>query len=131
MDTHLRVPRVFNSMAAGRRLAVRAAILQALLLLGLALLLLPLGWRYAAALLLGGLALTLGQALVAWRGLGMVAPAAVPALFRIIAGLVMKWALVLAALVLGMAVWHLPPLALIGGILAAELAFVLAAATRI
>jgi ATP synthase protein I len=118
-------------MAAGRRLARRAAILQLLLLTGLALLLLPLGWRFSAALLLGGLALTLGQALVAWRGLGATAPAAGSALLRIIAGLVMKWALVLAALVLGMAVWQLPPLALIGGIAAAGLAFMLAAATRI
>lgn len=84
----------------------------------------------AAAAGLGGGLMALGTAVAGWRGFSRAAPAAGDALWRLVSGLLAKWLVVLVGLLLGLAVWRLPPLLLLAGLFAGELAFVLAAAKR-
>ena len=86
---------------------------------------------HALAALLGGGALALGGWLSAWVAWGGQVPAAAGiALARVIAGLLFKWLVLIAALVLGMAIWRLPPVSLVAGVLVARVAQVLAMLRR-
>ena len=122
---------MLNSVTHGRQQARKALLAQVLAVAVVALALLAASPAHALAAALGGGALALGGWLSAWVALGGQTPAAAGlALGRLVTGLVLKWALLLAALLLGLAVWRLPPAALVGGVLVALLAQVLAMLRR-
>ncbi|MFN3841860.1 MAG: hypothetical protein ACK4RW_01170 [Rehaibacterium terrae] len=117
-------------MAAGKRLTRRCVLAQLAVAAGLGLLFWPWSAPAALAAALGGGVMAAGTAVAGWRGFSRAAPAAGDALWRLVGGLLIKWLVVLLGLLLGLALWLLPPLPLLAGLLAAELAFVLAAARR-
>ncbi len=122
---------MLNTVIHGRQQARKELLAHVLAVAVVALALLAASPAHALAAALGGGALALGGWLSAWVALGGQTPAAAGlALGRLVTGLVLKWALLLAALLLGLAVWHLPPAALVGGVLVALLAQVLAMLRR-
>lgn len=117
-----------NPVAAGRRLAQRAALFQGVAVLATVLAFSFLSGRAALAALLGGGALVAGAALAAWRSLGGgVAPAGA-VMARMFVGLALKWLLVFAALLAGLVAWRLPALPLLAGVVVALVAQFVAAA---
>lgn len=120
-----------NSVAAGRRLARRAALFQAAAVLATALACLYLGPDAAVAALLGGGAMLVGTAVSAWRSLGGGVASARVVMVRMFVGLVLKWLVVIVALVLGLVVWRLPALPLLTGLLVALAASFVAAVARV
>lgn len=117
-------------MAAGRRLTQRCVQAQLAVAVVLGLLFWLGSTQAALAAALGGGLMAAGTAMAGWRGFSRAAPAASDALWRLVGGLLIKWLVVLLGLLLGLALWRLPPLPLLAGLLAGELAFVLAAAKR-
>lgn len=113
-------------MSAGRRLALRATVFQAGATALAALALLPHGMPSALGALTGGGALVAGSAVAALLALGGGVQPAGAAIARLLVGVVLKWVVVLAIFVFGMAGLGLPPLPMLAGLLAATLAFVLA-----
>jgi len=89
-----------------------------------------LGPKYALAVLLTGLATVLGGWLAARTALGGGVQAAGAAMARLILAMVFKWVLVIVALVLGFALWRLPPVGLLAGIAIGLIFQVLALAKR-
>ena len=84
----------------------------------------PQGMRFALGVLAGGMAVALGGLLASRIALGPgVAPANV-VLLRWIAGVVVRWGVFLGVMVGAAAVWKLPPAALLLGVLAALVAYV-------
>lgn len=122
---------MFNSVAHGRQQAQKALAVQVAAVAATALALLIASPAHALAAALGGGALALGGWLSAWMALGGETPAAAGlALGRLVTGLVFKWAVLIAALLLGLAVWRLPPAGLVAGVLVALVAQVLAMLRR-
>ena len=119
-----------QSLSAARRTAVRASVWQVAAVLVLAGVFgLAAGPAHALAVLVGGAAMVLGSALAAWFMVGGgVNPAGV-VLGRWFLGMVAKWLVVGIALWLGLAVWRVPALPLLAGLVVALLAHV-AASTR-
>ncbi|TCZ82859.1 hypothetical protein EYQ95_22280 [Lysobacter sp. N42] len=119
------------SLSVARRTAVRASAWQAVAVLVLAVVFgLAAGPAHAAGVLVGGFAMVLGSALAAWFMVGGgVNPAGV-VLGRWFLGMVAKWLLVLVALWLGLAVWRVPALPLLAGLVVALLAHVIASTRR-
>ena len=119
---------MLNSVAAGRRQAGRAIAWQvgATLLVALACLWQGLAW--SAAELLGGGAVVLAGGLSARIALGGGVDTAVPALARLVAGVVAKWLLLVVVLALGMLVLGLPPLPMLAAAVVVLLAQVVALA---
>lgn len=119
---------MLNSVAAGRRLARRTVLFQAVATAATALACLVLGGPPAAmGGLAGGGAVTVGSGLAAWRAMagGIAGPGA--ALLRLMAGTALKWLLVLIGLVLALSVWRLPPGPVLAGAVVATLAWLPAA----
>ncbi len=108
-----------NSLVAGRRAAVRTAITQVVVTLFLALVFWLLGPREAVAAAVGGIAATLGSALMAWRALGGSAIGAGAALFRLLGGLALKWLAIAGVLFLALSRFELPPVPVLAGLCAA------------
>jgi ATP synthase protein I len=121
----IRVTRVRNSMAANRRLALRAIAVQAGVATLVAVAFLAQGDRAALAAGVGGGAAVLGSAFLAWRSLPAQTPSAGMALAGLLVGIVMKWVVVLAALYLALARFGLPPLPLLAGLVSTTAAFLL------
>ena len=122
---------MFNSVAHGRQQAHKALVVQLAAVAATALALLIASPAHALAAALGGGALALGGWLSAWVALGGEAPAAAGlALGRLVTGLVLKWVVLIAALLLGLAVWRLPPAGLVAGVLVALVAQALAMLRR-
>lgn len=119
------VTRVHDPIAAGRRTALRAAAVQALTSGLVALGFLLLGPRAALAAGIGGLAVALGNALAAWMALGGIVPARV-ALGRLLLGAMAKWGVVFVAFIAAFAIWRLPPLPLLAGLVIGLLAYLFA-----
>ena len=113
---------MLNSPAAGRRLAQRMAAVQAVAVLLTALACLPIGPRAALAVGLGGGSVALGNWLASRLALRSQAPGAGQALAAVLLGAVVKWVLVLGVAWLAVAVYRLPPAALLGGFVVAVLA---------
>ena len=115
-STH-RVSRVLNSVAAGRRLALRAVGCQlvAVMLVALAFLLQGPGAALAAAI--GGLGVALGNALAAQVALGggVVVAGAGAAFARLLAATLLKWLVAITVLAIASAVWRLAPLPMLAG----------------
>lgn len=122
---------MLNSVTHGRRQAHKALIVQLVAVAATALALLVASPAHALAAALGGGALALGGWLSAWVALSGETPAAAGlALGRLVTGLVLKWAVLIAALLLGLAVWKLPPAALVTGVIVALVAQILAMLRR-
>ena len=112
----VRVMRVLNSMAANRRLALTVVAAQALATVVLALAFLVLSGKPAAlAAAMGGGALALGNLMMGWRSMRGAYPSAGFALAGLVAGIVLKWFVVIGALYLALARFGLPPLPLLAG----------------
>ena len=112
-----------DSMAAARRLALRAAILQAVVAAAVALVFAFEDSASALAAGSGGGAVVVGNALLALRSLSGPPRGAGIALAQLLTGFVLKWIVVLGTLYLAFARWHLPPLPLLAGVVATTLAF--------
>lgn len=119
------VIRVHDPIAAGRRAALRAVAVQGLVVALLAAAFLARSAQEALAVGVGGLALVLGNALSAVVALGGIVPAPV-AFGRLLLGAMGKWLVAIAVLAAGFAVWRLPPLPLLGGLVAGLLAYLVA-----
>lgn len=117
---------VSNSVVAGRRLAQRAIAWQAVATVLVALAFLAKGLPWLLAALVGGGAVTLAAWVATVVALGGgVSPAGV-AFARLLVGMALKWLLVLIAVVIALAVFRLPGVPLMAGVVAATLALVLA-----
>ena len=122
---------MFNSVAHGRQQARKVLIAQMVAVAAVALALLAASPAHALAAALGGGALTLGARLAAWMAFAGNDPAAAAtALGRLLAGMALKWLALIAALLLGIVVWRLPPLGLACGVVAALLAQIVAMLRR-
>ncbi len=115
---------MLNSVAAGRRLALRATAFQLVAALAVALAFLPKGTTWALSGGTGGLAVALGSLLAGRVVLGGGVSPATGALGRVVFGMLLKWCVVIAVVALALAVWKLPPLPLLAGLVAATLVFV-------
>ncbi|MGO1070220.1 hypothetical protein [Lysobacter sp. CA199] len=115
-----------DPMSAGRRLASRAIAWQAGATALTALAFLSFGANFALAAAVGGGAAVAGSLVAARMALGGGVQPAGAAVGRLLAGVIFKWVAVLMVFGLGMVRWHLPPLPMLVGLLAATLAFVLA-----
>lgn len=110
---------MLDSAAAGRHLARRIVLLQAIVTGAVAAAFLVAGGRAALGAACGGFAVALGGALMAWRTLGGGVAGAGTALLRLAGGLAMKWAAIVLVLYLALAKWALDPLAVLSGVIAA------------
>jgi ATP synthase protein I len=119
-----------NSMAAGRRLALRAATLQAAVATAVALAFLFDSSASALAAGIGGGAVVVGSALSALRTFAGAPRGAGVALARLLVGLLLKWFVVLGTLYVALARLRLPPLPLLAGVVVTTLAFLLIGKTR-
>ena len=79
---------MLNSVAAGRRLVLRAAVWQTAAVLLVALLFLLRGVPQAVAAAVGGLAIVAGALLAAWLAFGGGVLGAVSAVLRLVGGMV-------------------------------------------
>ncbi|MEO6366187.1 MAG: ATP synthase subunit I [Luteimonas sp.] len=114
-----------DPIAAGRRLALTAVAIQAIVAVPVALAFLAQGPRHALAAGVGGLAMVIGNALAANTALAGIVPARV-ALGRLLLGLLSKWVVAISMFAIGLAVWRLPPLPMLVGLGAGLLAYLLA-----
>lgn len=114
-----------DPIAAGRRTALRAVVVQFLVTIVLAAAFLVQGAREALAAGFGGLALVLGNALAAVMALASIVPARV-ALGSLLLGTMAKWLVVTAMFLVALLLWRLPPLPLLAGLVAGLLAYLLA-----
>lgn len=116
--------RVRNSIAHGRHVATRTALLQVgASMLAAAGLAAGFGGRAGFTALLGGLVISVGNVLFALRLFGRGVAPARDALRSMYAAELLKWVWLGAMLFLAIAVWKLPFPALITGIMAAQVAF--------
>ena len=113
-----------DPLSTGRRLASRAIVWQAGATVLASLAFLALGVREALAAAAGGGAVVLAALVSLLIALGGgIRPAGI-AMTRLLLGMAAKWATVAIGLVLGLAVWRLPPLPLLVGVLVATVAAV-------
>jgi len=117
---------VQNSLVVGRRAAFRVVIAQCAVAAVVASGFLLQSPRAALAAAIGGGAVALGSALMAWRSLSGGMHGGMVALARLFGGLALKWLVIVAALYIALARLGLPPLPLIAGVGAALAGFVVA-----
>jgi hypothetical protein len=117
---------VYNSIAAARRLAVQVVAAQAGATIIVGLLLLLKGIQFALAALGGGMAVTLGTALLALRIFAPPLAGGRTVMTRLAVGLLLKWMIVLGVLFLILVRLKLPLLPALAGVGAAMLANMLA-----
>ncbi len=115
--------KVRNSIANGRRVAVRTTLLQIGVTVVVALIASMLGWRIGMATLAGGAIIAVGNGLFAIRLFGRGIAPARNVLHSVYAAEIIKWFWLLLALTLAIAVLKLPFVGLIAGILAAQFSF--------
>ncbi|MCX7557675.1 ATP synthase subunit I [Xanthomonadaceae bacterium JHOS43] len=114
---------MFNSVTHGRQQARKVLVVQAVAVVVSALALLIASPAHALAAVVGGSAMAAGSWLSARLAFAGTTPAgADTALGRLLAGIALKWLLLIAALLLGVAVWRLPPPGLACGVIVALLA---------
>jgi F0F1-type ATP synthase assembly protein I len=118
---------VLNSVATGRRLALRIVLIQLLVAVLIALAFLSQGMRAAMAAGMGGIAVVLGSLVLALRSFGRAPVSANSALLRMLIGMALKWIVFLATLYIALARFALPPLPLLVGAVATTLSFLFAA----
>lgn len=121
---------MLNSVDAGRRLMLRAAVYPLAAVVVLALAFLLVGPKYALGALVSGVTVVSGTVLAAWVGLGGGVQAAGSAMIRMFLGFALKIVLIVAVLAMAFVWWRLPPLALLAAIPVALMFQVLALARR-
>lgn len=123
-----RYPQVLINAAEGRRLARRAIAWQAVAIAATALAFLAkdVAWGVAAAL--GGAAIAVGGWLAGVIALGGGVNPSTVAVARLMAGVGLKWAVAIMALLVGIGLAGLPPLAMVVGVIVALVAQMLAMA---
>jgi F0F1-type ATP synthase assembly protein I len=121
---------VHDPIAAGRRSALRAVAMQAIVVALVAAAFLLQGQRHALAAAGGGAALLVGNVLSTLLAFGGGVQPAGAALVRTLAGALVKWWMALAGLALVLGAWRLPAIpALVGmamGLVAHSLAMITA-----
>ena len=121
---------VHDPLSAGRRLASRTIAWQSVAAVLVAAAFIVESTPAALAAAMGGLAVVAGSAVSALIALGGGVQPAGMAMGRLLAGLMLKWFVVLAILGFGLAGLRLTPLPMLVGVLAATLALVLANISR-
>lgn len=106
---------MLNSVAAGRRLALRAVGCQLVAVMLVALAFLLQGPGAALATAVGGLGGVLGTVLAARVALGGGVVAARPAFARLLVATLLKWLVAITVLAIALAVWRLAPLPMLAG----------------
>jgi len=109
---------VFNSLDAGRRLALRIVLLQLAAAAVVGAMFLPQGHREAVSAAAGGCVVALGTALMSAQVFGRLVGGAT-AFVRLLLGMLLKWAVVVGGLGLLLFKYKLPPLAAVTGLVAA------------
>ncbi|MFT4197146.1 MAG: hypothetical protein QM601_04440 [Pseudoxanthomonas sp.] len=117
---------MLNSVASGRRLALRAVGCQTAIVLLLALAFLLHGLADALAVLVGGLGMAMGSALAAQVALGGGVVAARSAFVRLLLAALLKWLVAVSIFAIALVVWRLPPLPMLAGFTASVVAYPLA-----
>ena len=115
---------MLNSVAAGRRLALRAIAYQLIAVLLAALAALVKRTGAAWGVVAGGVTVAVAGYVSAQVALGGGVQSAGSALGRLLAGMLLKWCVVIVALAVSVAVLHLPPLPVLLGVLVSTLALV-------
>ncbi|WP_083489683.1 hypothetical protein [Stenotrophomonas ginsengisoli] len=121
---------MLNSVDAGRRLMLRAAVYPLAAIVALALIFLLISKLHAVAVLASGLAVVAGGWLAARIALNGGAQAAASAVGRLVAAMALKWVLVIGVLAIGIIQFRFPPMALLAGIAVGMMFQVLALARR-
>ncbi len=116
---------MLNSLAAGRRSALRAVACQAVVGVLVSLAFLVQGPQSAVSAGIAGGSLALGSAIAAMLALGGVVTAHV-AFARLLLGMLAKWVVVIAAFVVALGIWRLPPVPLLVGLAVGVLVYSLA-----
>ena len=114
-----------DPVASGRRSALRAVVISAIVAGLVALAFVMQGPRQALAAAIGGGTMVLGNALAAILALGGGIQPARAAFARLLLGTVGKWVLVMGVLVFALGTWGLPPLPTLAGVVAGLLAYLL------
>jgi ATP synthase protein I len=109
---------VLNSLASGRRLALRLLLWQLFAALVVGLVFATVGSREAIAAVAGALIVALGTALLSLRLFSQVGGAGF-ALGRFLTGMILKWMVVIGGMIAIMFQYKLPPLAAITGLVVA------------
>lgn len=117
---------MYNSIAAGRRLAVYLVAAQACAAMIAGLAFLVQGLPAAVAAWCGGALVVIGTALLALRVFAPPLTGAGATMGRFAVGMLLKWMIVLGGFCLTLVRWRLPPLPVFAGFGAAELVNVLA-----
>ena len=116
-----------DPIATGRRVALRAVAIQAIVaLLVAAGMLLSAGLEQGLAAAAGGIAMLAGNALAAMVALGGGIQPASAAFARLMLGTLGKWVVVMAVLAVALGVFGLPALSTLVGLAAGMLAYLLA-----
>jgi hypothetical protein len=109
---------VLNSLASGRRLALRLLLWQLFAAVIVGLVFLALGRREAIAAAAGAAIAAAGTALLSMRMFSQVEGAGM-ALGHLLTGMVLKWMVIIGGMIAIMFQWKLPPLAAVTGLVAA------------
>lgn len=121
---------MLNSVDAGRRLMLRAAVYPLAAVAVLALAFLLKGPKYAIGAAASGLAVVVGGWVAARMALGGGVQAAGSAMMRLILAMLLKWVLVIAVFAIGLVWLKLPALPLFAGLAVGMMFQVLALARR-
>jgi ATP synthase protein I len=116
---------VLNSLASGRRLALRITLLQLAVAVLAGFAFLALGRREAMSAAAGATVVALGTALLSMRAFSGLSGAGV-ALGRLLTGMVLRWIMIVGGLVVILVQYKLPPLAAISGLVAAFAVYLMA-----
>jgi ATP synthase protein I len=116
---------VLNSLASGRRLALRITLLQLVVAVSAGLAFLALGRREAMSAAAGATVVALGTALLSMRVFSGLSGAGV-ALSRLLTGMVLRWVVIVGGLVVILVQYKLPPLAAVSGLVAAFAVYLMA-----
>lgn len=122
---------VLNSVVAGKRSIMRVAVIQGVAVTLVSALFLVWGIPQALAAAVGGAATVLGGMAASRLALGGGVSPAATAMMRLVLGMLVKWLVLLVVLLVGLAVWKLPPWPLFAGIVTGLVVQVLASARLI
>ena len=117
---------MLNSLASGRRLALRIMLLQLAVAALAGLVFLTLGRPEAVSAAAGAVVVALGTALLSARFFSGLSSSAGMALGRLLTGMLLKWIVIVGGLFMILFQFKLPPLAAITGLVAAYAVYLVA-----
>ena len=117
---------MLNSLASGRRLALRIMLLQLAVAMLAGLVFLALGRREAISAAAGAAVVALGTAMLSARFFSGLSSSAGMALGRLLTGMLLKWIVIVGGLFMILFQFKLPPLAAITGLVAAYAVYLVA-----